>query len=284
MQKATTFFLLVLMAVSMASQLYAQKKIPEDFCISIEEQLLFDKINLIREDYGKSSLDFSVSLSYVAEVHVNDLLENNPDTSLCNLSSWSDKGEWTSCCHNPYVPKQDCMWDKPKELTPYTYRGYELAAYYEDDFTVDSIIKLWSSSKEVLDMLLTEGNFSKKKWICMGLGFNEHYISLWFGQRADRMGEPDLCTDVDTTAYEIPLADSVSSNVTYYLIFGSFTEVKDARETVKRFTKNGFENAGTVKSDGKFRVYLDRYSSLKEAMYAKQKLPYTYREAWVYKE
>ncbi len=263
---------------------FSQKKIPDNFCISLEEQLLFDKINILREDYGKPSLEFSVSLSYVAEVHVEDLLINNPDTSICNLSSWSDKGEWSSCCYNSYVPYQDCMWDKPKELTPYTYRGYELAAYFEDDFTVDSVIKLWSGAKSVLDMLLTEGNFSKKKWVCMGVGFNKHYISVWFGQRSDRSGEPDICSGVDTAMIAPAVTDTISKEITYYLIFGSYSQIKDAREAVKRHTKNGFENAGTVKSDSKFRVYLNKFSNLKEAMYAKQQLPYSFREAWIYKE
>jgi hypothetical protein len=176
------------------------------------------------------------------------------------------------------------MWDKPKELTPFTYRGYELAGYFEDDFTVDSIINLWSSTKAVLDMILTEGNYSKKKWICMGLGFNDHYISIWFAQRADRMGEPEICTTNDTSVMAVAVNDTTLKEVTYYVVFGSFSTIKDAREAVKRYAKNGFENAGTLKADGTFRVYLNKFSSLKEAMFAKQQLPYTYREAWVYKE
>jgi hypothetical protein len=274
----------VLLLIFPFAPIQAQKKIPEGFCVSIEEQLLYDKINLLREDYGKPAVEFSVSLSYVAQLHVDDLMNNHPDTSVCNLSSWSDKGDWTPCCHNSYVPQQDCMWDKPKELTPYTYRGYELAAYYEDTFTVDSVLKLWSNSKEVLDMLLTDGNFKKKKWICMGVGFNEHYVSVWFGQRSDLQGEPDICANSDTTAVETFTGDTLSSEVTYYLIFGSFSNIKDAREAVKRYNKNGFKNAGTLSTDGKIRVYLDSYDSLKEAMYAKQQLPYNYREAWVFKE
>jgi sRNA-binding regulator protein Hfq len=282
--QVVTFIFIAVLLSGMTLKSRAQKKIPEQFCISFDEQLLFDKINLIRDDYGKPELDFSISLSYLAEVHVEDLLLNNPDTSICNLSSWSDKGEWTPCCYNSYVVNQDCMWDKPKEITNFTYRGYELAAYFEDGFNVDSVINLWSGSKPVLDMILTEGNFKKKKWICMGVAFNDHYVSVWFAQRADRFGEPDLCSESDTTLLENAASDSITAEVTYYLVFGSFSQIKDAREAVKRYTKNGFENAGTIKSDDKYRVYLNKFSSLKEAMFAKQQLPYIYREAWVYKE
>ena len=134
------------------------------------------------------------------------------------------------------------------------------------------------------DMILTEGNFKKKKWICMGVAFNDHYVSVWFAQRGDRSGEPELCSGSDSTLLPAATSDTIAKEVTYYLIFGSFSQLKDAREAVKRLSKNGFENAGTIKSEDKYRVYLDKYNNLKEAMFAKQNLPYTYREAWVYKE
>jgi hypothetical protein len=275
------FFLTLIFS---AEYLSAQKVIPDEFCVSLEEQLLFDKLNLLRKDYGKPAVDFSKSLSYVAKLHVEDLLRNHPDTSVCNLSSWSDKGEWTACCYNPYVPNQDCMWDKPKELTPYTYRGYELAGYFEGSFTVDSVINLWSNSKAVLDMLLTEGNFKEKKWICMGLSMNQDYVSVWFGQRADKMGEPDICTSEIAAVKADSTALKPKSGETFYLIFGAFSDPKDAKEAVKRYKKNGFEEAGILKSEELTRVYLGKYDNLKEAMFAKQQLSYTYREAWIFKE
>ena len=282
-----TVIIAVVVFIIQANDLSAQKTIPETFCISMEEQLLFDKINILLDDYGNKQLDFSKSLSYVAELHINDLTANHPDTSICNLSSWSDKGEWTSCCHNSYVPKQKCMWDKPKELTPYPYYGYELVGYFEDGFTADSVIELWAESKEVLDMLLTNGNFKQKKWVCMGVGINEEYVSMWFGQRADKLGEPDLCSDVI-----VPIAattDSISStkpdgDVIYYIVCGSFSNPKDAKEVVKRSKKNGFDQAGTLKNGDLTRVYLGSYTTLKEAMFVKQNLAYTYRDAWIYKE
>lgn len=264
--------------------LQAQKEIPKEFCVSLEEQLLFDKLNSLRKDYGKNAVEFSKSLSYVAKLHVEDLLNNHPDTSICNLSSWSDKGEWTACCYNPYVTNQDCMWDKPKELTPYTYRGYELAGYFEGSFTADSVINLWNDSKEVLDMLLTEGNFNEKKWICMGLSMNENYVSVWFGQRADKMGEPDLCTAKSAKVESDTSSLPPKEGETFYLIFGAFSDQKDAKEAVKRYKKNGFEEAGILKSGDLTRVFLGKYDNLKEAMFAKQQLSYTYREAWIFKE
>jgi len=261
----------------------AQKKIPADFCISPDEKKLFDAINALLTDYDKKPLKLSASLSYVARLHVDDLLKNRPDTSICNLSSWSDKGPWTACCYNKYVPDQECMWGKPKELTTYPYRGYELAGYFQDELTPDTVIELWSTQKEILDMLLARKNYAKKEWVCMGVGMNRHYVSVWFGQRPDKVKTPAVC---DTSGIFLTTSKKMTkkSTVTYYLIIASFTNERDAREAIKRFRKNGFNNVGILKSNGKVRVYLDRFSNIKEAVYAKQNLPYSYRDAWIYKE
>lgn len=275
-------FLLVFVVIAQASS--AQKQLPADFCISAQEKALFDKINQLRKVYGKKPLKLSASLSYVAKVHVDDLLKNNPDTSVCNLSSWSDKGNWKACCYNPYVPKQDCMWDKPKELTPYPYRGYEIAGYFEEEFNADSVIDLWSKEGEAVNILISEGEYSNKDWVCMGVGMNNNFVSVWLGQRADGTGAPNVCTD-NVRVAEAPVAASDTLQRTaYYLIIASFKNINDAREAVKKYRKEGFENAGTLKSGETARVFLAQFNDMKEAMQAKSKLPYAYREAWIYKE
>ena len=279
--KLTRFLLTFTLLFS--AHIFAQKDIPDDFCISHQEQQLFDQLNILLEEYGEKPLQPSVSLFYVAHLHIDDLAQNHPDTSICNLSSWSDKGDWTACCHNPYLPQQDCMWDKPKELTRYPYRGYELAAYFEDEFNVDSVIGLLGNSKQVLDMLLTSGNFEKKTWICMGVGMNKHYVSVWFGQRADRAKNIILC---DTTDYQdaVPVASASVKAVNYYLIVGSLQELRDAKEFLRRLKKNGYENAGILSDSQNHRIYVKRFSNLKEAMFAKKQLPYSYRDAWIFKK
>jgi len=274
--------LLIFFAVAQVSP--AQKQLPANFCISPQEKALFDKINQLRKVYGKKPLKLSASLSYVAKIHVNDLLNNRPDTSVCNLSSWSNKGSWKACCYNPYVPNPDCMWDKPKELTPYPYRGYEIAGYFEEEFNADSVINLWSKEGEAVNMLTSEGEYSSKDWVCMGVGMNKNYVSVWLGQRADGEGAPSVCTGSVALA-EVPVAasDTLHRDV-YYLIIASFKNINDAREAVKKYRKEGFENAGTLKNSESARVYLAQYNDMKEAMQAKSKLPYAYREAWIYKE
>lgn len=261
-----------------------QNNIPEDFCMSNDELVLFDMINQIRTDYDKNEIQLSASLSYVAEVHVTDLETNQPDTSICNSSSWSDKGTWTPCCYNSYVYNPDCMWDKPKELTNYRYRGYELVTFFEEGFNNDSIIDLWSDSKEVLDMLLTRGNYEKKKWICGGVSIGKNYVSLWFGQRRDSQQKPEICED------EISQTDTTSTRVTvsgpnyFYLIIGSFSDMHEARIALREIDKKEFDGSGVLQGNNKIRVYIDRFNTLKEAMFAKQHLPFKYNNAWILKE
>lgn len=262
----------------------AQKQLPASFCISPQEKALFDKINQLRKVYSKKPLKLSASLSYVANVHVEDLLTNKPDTSVCNLSSWSNKGSWTPCCYNPYVLNQDCMWDKPKELTKYPYRGYEIAGYFEEEFTVDSVMDLWSKEKEVIDMLMSDGEFSSKDWVCMGVGMNSNYVSVWFGQRADGAGAPNVCSNnLPAELAPVVVADTLR-RAGYYLIIASFNNIDDAREAVKKYRKEGFENAGTLKNGEATRVYLEHFDNMKEAMQAKQKLPSAFHDTWIFKE
>lgn len=264
----------------------AQNNFPDDFCLSKEEKQLYDAVNKLRTAYEQPSLQHSASLTFVARLHIGDLQAHHPDTSVCNLSSWSDKGAWTACCYNRYIPDPECMWAKPKELTPYAYRGYEMVVYFEDQLSVDSIIKLWADSKEMLDILLTRGNYEKKKWECMGLSSNDHYLSVWFGQRKDQLRTPKTCVLSDSmpNAHISGASGVAPGKAIYYLIFGSFSNIKDAKEALKRYRKSGFEEAGILNKNSHIRIYLMQFESLKEAMYAKQNLPYTYNETWILKD
>jgi len=261
----------------------SQKSIPDDFCLSQQEQSLFERINELRQSYGKSDLQLSASLSFVAKTHVNDLITNHPDTSICNLSSWSNKGSWTGCCYNPYVPNPDCMWDKPKELTPYPYRGYEFVTYFDDMADPDSVIALLADTREVLDMILARDSYDNKKWICCGVGMNNHYVSVWFGQRKDALRPPAICGGKENIVV-VQSEQKAPAAGGYYLIFGSYNNQTDAREALRIIKKADFTGAGIITKNGQSRVYLNKYNTLKEAMYAKQQLAPEYREAWILKE
>jgi len=259
-------------------------------CMSTDEMRLANLINNLRKQNRLPEIPLSVSLTFVAKTHVADLQTNKPDTSICNTASWSDKGRWSPCCFNSYVLKYECMWDKPKELTSYTYRGYELSYFEEGIVNVDSVFKLWNSTPAARDMLLTREDHADKKWLAMGLGLSENYVSVWFGQRADPAGRPNKCdndkqeTFAATFTSERKDITEKSNNAKYYIIYGSFNSKADANEAVRRYKNSGLKNVLILEKEGRFRIAIDVYDNLKDAMNAKDRLSSSYPEAWIFKD
>jgi len=278
------FRYLLIFLVLFSLQLSAQTFDYENVCLNSQEQKLAKLINDFRKENKKSSLPLSKALTIVAKTHVADLQNNRPDTSICLTGSWSNKGNWTPCCYNKYIVKEDCMWDKPKELTKYPFRGYELSYFEEGIIQVDSLFSIWMTSEETKDMLLTNGNFSSKKWETMGLAVGENYACVWFGQRTDGAGAPPLCESLKASE---TLANKEVDNLKpqkYYIIYGSFALESDAKEAVKRFNNSGFNAAEILPSGDRFRVSLSKHDNLKDAMIFKEKLSASYKDAWILKE
>lgn len=269
----------------------AQAHTVDNFCISRSEERLVELINAFRRQNRMPEIPLSASLSFVAKSHIADLQRNRPDTSICSTASWSDQGAWTPCCYQAYVLKNECMWDKPKELTPYTFRGYELSYFDEGIIELNKLWELWLSTTEVTDLLLTKGHHSDKKWAAIGVGISDNYASVWFGQRADAKGKPRVCSESDV-AFRAPFKDSPQlsreENETetsrFYLIYGSFSVKADADEALRRYKNAGFRNAQIVTKDNRIRVALDVFPTLREAMFAKEKLSASYSDAWIMRE
>lgn len=268
--------------------LSAQSKTADSLCVNRSELHLSELINQFRVKNKLPEIPLSKSLCFVAKMHVHDLQTNNPDTSICSTASWSDKGKWSSCCYSKYVLKNECMWDKPKELTPYKYRGYELSYFEEGIVNEDSLFVLWTKIAEVKDMLLCRGSQSDKKWLALGIGISDNYACVWFGQRNDPQGKPSLCKKDN----QINLANStnktgqekaIAKTGKYYLIYGSFNNKKEAEEEVKKHQLNGFKRAQLIINGEKIRVALGEYDSIKEAMAAKEKYKEKYKDAWILK-
>jgi len=278
------FRYLLILLVLFSLQLSAQTFDYENVCLNSQEQKLAKLINDFRKENKKSSLPLSKALTIVAKTHVADLQNNRPDTSICLTGSWSNKGNWTPCCYNKYIVKEDCMWDKPKELTKYPFRGYELSYFEEGIIQVDSLFSIWMTSEETKDMLLTNGNFSSKKWETMGLAVGENYACVWFGQRTDGAGAPPPCESLKASETLANKEVDNSKPQKYYIIYGSFALESDAKEAVKRFNNSGFKGAEILSSGNRFRVSLSKHDNLKEAMAFKEKLSASYKDAWILKE
>lgn len=70
----------------------------------------------------------------------------------------------------------------------------------------------------------------------------------------------------------------------YYLIVGSFSEPKEARQFVGTLRKENYSDAGVIQRDGTNRVFIKKFTNAEETNTFKEQLPDKYREAWVFKE
>jgi len=169
------------------------RPIPESFCISSMEYKLYNMINAYRQRYDLPPIPLSKSLCFVASTHVRDLFFHHPDQGTCNSHSWSDQGSWKPFCYPRDENKKSSVWDKPKELTPYRSKGFEIVYWENNAVVIDSIIAFWKSMDYFNSFLMNTGKWQGKKWNAIGIGIHENYACAWFGELPDPEGEPAIC-------------------------------------------------------------------------------------------
>ena len=106
--------------------------------LSAPEQELYDIIMKYRKSRRLPTIPLSESLTYVAQVHARDLVENNPVHGECNLHSWSDKGPWSECCSEHHACMMNIgIWRQPwNAIGIGIYQGYALVWFgHEEDST-----------------------------------------------------------------------------------------------------------------------------------------------------
>jgi hypothetical protein len=260
-----------------------------DICLTKEEYRLYSIINDYRTKQGLAIVPISRSLCYVAKVHARDLFFNRPDTSFCSLNSWSDKGQWTACCHSRYTPNPACIVNKPTELTKYPGEGHELCYWDSEELQPDTVFNFWLSIEPARELLLNQKKWSYFKWNAMGIGLYKGYASVWVGEAPDTIPEPTLCTNSPGADNPVmPLKETQKEVISVatsrsYIIFGSFNTLEDAIKMVQNYKKNGFNQAKVLVKDNTYRVSLSDYSTQKEALDAKKLLGEKYKESWVMK-
>lgn len=149
-------------------------------------------INDYRVEQGLSSVPLSASLTAVAETHVSDLEDNNPDTGDCTLHSWSGSGAWSACCYTADDAEAECMFSKPTEISGgvYTSDGYEIAVRNTLSMTADLALESWQSSDPHHDVILNRDEWAAVEWKALGVALSTHYAVAWFGREVDPAGEP----------------------------------------------------------------------------------------------
>jgi uncharacterized protein YkwD len=196
-------FILVAMLYAAGLKGYAQhstggNKVLPEICLSETERAIFHQVNEYRRQKGLPGVKLSLSLTYVAQVHVWGLAEHNPLSRRCNLHSWSDKGPWTGCCYTDDQDEAACMWEKPRELTNYSSEGYEIA-YWTDEVLdagpfAEKALRAWKRSAPHNRVIINSGEWRKIDWNAMGVGYYKGYAVVWFGAVTDtQTGEIHYC-------------------------------------------------------------------------------------------
>ncbi len=150
-----------------------------------EEKKLYKLIMELREEHDLPEIPLSRSLTFVAQLHAEDLATNFPAQGECNLHSWSDQGDWKACCYTRDHKQSRCMWDKPKELTSYKGNGYEIAYRTGKEAKAENALEGWKRSSGHLSVILNKNIWKYHTWQAIGIGIYEGYAVVWFGRFPD---------------------------------------------------------------------------------------------------
>ncbi len=280
------YLLLIFNSLFIVHPAICQNKIPDDFCISNEDYKLFNLINSYRKTLKLPAVELSKSLCYVARQHVSDLITNNPDTNTCNFHSWSNKGNWTPCCFEGEAKNKACMQNKPRELTNYKGNGYELVYWENREASADKAFDQWRETNAARAMITNAKDWEIYNWNALGVSIDGGFASAWFGQDPDVEKETKICGSEMSITNKSPSTNSEpllvsSATGRFYLIYGNFNTLEDAKAHLKKYQNEGFDKVKIVSKDSKFRISLSDYSTKELATKAKKELPVKYKDAWI---
>lgn len=302
---------LLIILLGLSSGLMAQTKViqisevPENFCLSQEEWKLYRMINEYRRQYDLQPIPLSRSLCYVANTHVKDLFFHHPDTGPCNFHSWSDKGPWKPFCYPEDEDKKNSVWDKPKEVSGYPGKGFEIVYWENSAVVIDSVIAFWRSFDYFNGFLMNTGKWEGRQWNAIGIGICQNYATAWFGEVADPAGIPYICGEkppdptvgsssgktpmvtppvpsAETQKSQVPSTSNVGGH--YYIIVKSQLPLKEAENIVQQLLAKDYKQAKILQNGEKSRVSLFDTADRDEAMHMLREAKTLYKDAWLLKQ
>ncbi|MCX6249090.1 MAG: SPOR domain-containing protein [Bacteroidetes bacterium] len=298
------------------------KPVPSSYCLSPIEYKLYNMINDYRQRYDLPPVPLSKSLCFVAATHAKDLFIHHPDQGPCKQYSWSDQGFWKPFCYPRDENKKNSVWDKPKELTTYKGKGYEITYWENSEVVIDSIMTLWKSMDYFNAFLMNTGKWQGRKWNAIGIGIYENYACAWFGELSDPEGEPFICgqeprkpgstpvvkatppekkvpetkkvqeakVPADKKAKEAAAtstgseASTVPGNEYYYIIVKGIAPEKELQRFLKDLQSKGYSSAKLLEKNGKQRVSIMGFPDKSKADSALRQVKKSWPDAWILKQ
>jgi hypothetical protein len=267
--------------------------VPVNFCIKEHEMKLFRMVNEYRSVYGLAPIPLSRSLCYVASLHVKDLYLHHSENSSCNLHSWSAKGFWRPFCYPQDENKKNSVWDKPREITRYPAKGYEIIYWENTTPKPDSILLTWTMESYFNDFLMNTGIWEGKHWNAFGIAIYENYASAWFGEVADPEGEAWVCGNhpgkqkTDSVKVESKPVVPVSSPdtlSTFYIIIRTNVTRKVADQIVAEQKAAGYPDARVLMNNGKTRISVFETRDRNVALEKLKEIKKVVKDAWLLKQ
>jgi cell division septation protein DedD len=320
MRQSTLALLLVFQVIfftgawSQKQPVQQQLTVPASYSIPDLEVKLYNMVNEYRASFNLPPIPLSRSLSFVAYTHVKDLYHNHPDQAPCNFHSWSNRGNWKPFCYPGDEKKNNSVWDKPRELTGYKGKGFEIIYWENNPVNIDSIIPFWSSIDYFNSFLLNTGKWQDKKWMAIGIGIYENYASAWFGEVPDMEEKPSAVPPAAETAAKVavpakpipeskepvtdvtPNPDLPSSPApaakldshsaksgTYYIIVSSQQPMAKSGKLVEELKAKGYADAKVLAKDNKVRVSIAELPDKAKADSALREVKKLYKDAWILK-
>lgn len=155
-------------------------------CLTREEMKMYNLLNQYRKQKSLKKIALSSKLTRVAQTHARDLAEHFKDQQTgCNIHSWSDNGDWIPCCYTDDHAEAACMWNKPRELTGYEGRGYEIAYFSSGGANAEEGISIWKNSTGHHEVIINSGVWKALTWNAVGVGIHKEFAVIWFGELPD---------------------------------------------------------------------------------------------------
>lgn len=292
--RGTRIFILMMMVILALSRGYGQDAVlpvMDSLCATPEEYKLFQLINDHRRIHNAPPLPLSRSLSYVARAHAMDLTLYRPDFGDCNLHSWSDNGKWTPCCYATDEARIKCMTGKPRELTEYKTRAWEMAYEAGEPARAVDALDLWVAIGVTNDYLLNTGRWTKP-WQAMGIAIYGEYALVWFGEGDDPEAEYFVCGQSGLNLARLnstgqpetkTLQNSGNGVKVYHLIIGSLNSLEKANQEVSRLRAKGYNDARLLVFGSHFRISLKSFNTETAAQNELNALQNLFPGAWVLK-
>ncbi len=286
------FFFLTAAFFLCSCALFAQT---DEYCINENERKLYKLIDDYRSEKGLHTIPISRALTQLAKMHAKDIVNNRPAKATMSIHSWTNKGKWKSCDYTNDTKGQNCMQDKPAELTSYKHKGYELIAINENgEMTADFAMKDWKNNSTYGIMLVNKTGWQDKNWEAIGIAVYKNLAIVWLGENTDKSGAPVACPsnfEMKTDAAVVKIEDKPKEEpkietpkTQCFIVYGSYATNENAQKGLADAQNAGFADAEIKEGDNMYKVVLSVFPSKAEAEKAITTLKGKFKASWVWEK